>query len=108
MPKCEQNCGAKATVYAMGPRAGDWAGRYCEPCAKELGFTITDRLPVPPAIASAHEEMERQAEWRVSIANSTVELLRLALPSVAQDASEGVMGAKSLQAKIIAKLEENA
>lgn len=42
--KCEQQCGQDATVYAMGPFAGDWAGRYCEPCAKALRFQITDRF----------------------------------------------------------------
>lgn len=29
MKTCE-NCGANATVYAMGPYAGDWGGRYCD------------------------------------------------------------------------------
>lgn len=42
--KCEQRCGAAATVYAMGSAAGDWGGYYCEPCANELGFIVTDRL----------------------------------------------------------------
>jgi hypothetical protein len=42
--KCEQNCEQEAEVYAMGPFAGDWAGWYCEPCAKALGFRITDRI----------------------------------------------------------------
>jgi hypothetical protein len=41
---CEQGCGAVATVYAMGRLAGDWGGRYCESCAKALGFVVTDRL----------------------------------------------------------------
>lgn len=44
LPPCEQRCGAEATVYAMG---SDWGGRYCEPCAKKLGFRITDYLRRP-------------------------------------------------------------
>ena len=39
---CE-NCDAKATVYAMGPYAGDWGGRYCE-SHLPIGFQITDRF----------------------------------------------------------------
>ena len=37
------NCNAKATVYAMGPYAGDWGGRYCE-SHLPIGFQITDRF----------------------------------------------------------------
>jgi len=44
LPPCEQRCGAEATVYAVGPGAGDWGGRYCVPCAAKLGFTVTDFL----------------------------------------------------------------
>ena len=45
---CEQKCGAKATVYAGGRGAGDWAGKYCEPCAKALRFDVWDRYAVKP------------------------------------------------------------
>lgn len=41
--KCEQQCGANATVYAGGPKAGDWAGFYCEPCVDALKFIVFDR-----------------------------------------------------------------
>lgn len=36
-------CQGKATVYAMGPYAGDWGGRYCD---KHIptGFNVTDRF----------------------------------------------------------------
>ena len=37
------NCNAKATVYAMGPYAGDWGGYYCESHIP-TGFYTTDRL----------------------------------------------------------------
>jgi hypothetical protein len=43
-PMCEQRCGAVATVYAMDKNPGGWGGRYCEPCARALGFMVTDRL----------------------------------------------------------------
>lgn len=46
--QCEQKCGAVATVYAMGPFAGDWAGYYCQPCAAALKFQITNYLDVSP------------------------------------------------------------
>ena len=42
--QCEQGCGREATVYAMGPNAGDWGGRYCDECPERLGFTITESL----------------------------------------------------------------
>lgn len=42
--KCEQHCGADAAVYAMGPKAGDWAGWYCIPCQEALKFHVTDRI----------------------------------------------------------------
>lgn len=42
MKTCE-TCGGKATVYAMGPYAGDWAGRYCD-AHIPTGFNITDRF----------------------------------------------------------------
>lgn len=42
--KCEQQCGAEATVYAIDPQPGGWGGRYCEPCATALRFRVTDRL----------------------------------------------------------------
>lgn len=41
--KCEQQCGAKATVYAGGTKAGDWAGFYCELCVDALKFIVFDR-----------------------------------------------------------------
>jgi hypothetical protein len=41
MKTCE-NCGQAATVYAMGRRAGDWGGRYCNAHIPD-GFVITDR-----------------------------------------------------------------
>jgi hypothetical protein len=51
MSTCEQCAKAPATVYAMGPYAGDWGGRYCAPCADRLntgawngGATITPLL----------------------------------------------------------------
>jgi hypothetical protein len=44
-PLCDQCGTARATVYAMGPGAGDWGGYYCEPCQRRLGFVVTDRLP---------------------------------------------------------------
>jgi hypothetical protein len=39
---CEY-CKQRATVYAMGPNAGDWGGYYCENHFP-TGFQITDRL----------------------------------------------------------------
>lgn len=42
--KCEQDCPNPATVYAMDPFPGGWAGHYCDACAKALGFTVVDRL----------------------------------------------------------------
>lgn len=42
MSTCE-NCGAKATVYAMGPYAGDWGGRYCD-LHIPTGFLVTDKI----------------------------------------------------------------
>ena len=42
MSTCE-NCGAKATVYAMGPYAGDWAGYYCD-LHIPTGFRVTDKI----------------------------------------------------------------
>jgi hypothetical protein len=36
-------CKGKATVYAMGPFAGDWGGRYCDSHIPK-GFGITDRF----------------------------------------------------------------
>jgi hypothetical protein len=44
---CNQNCGATATVYAIDPRPGGWAGYYCTPCAAALRFQITDYLKDP-------------------------------------------------------------
>ena len=41
---CEQCRSNPATVYAMGPYAGDWGGRYCQECADALGFTIQEKL----------------------------------------------------------------
>ena len=41
---CEQGCGKIATVYGGGRLAGDWAGKYCEPCCKRLGFDVWDIL----------------------------------------------------------------
>ena len=38
---CEK-CGNKADVYAMGPKAGDWGGNYCNEHIPK-GFGITDR-----------------------------------------------------------------
>lgn len=43
MSKVCENCGGPATVYAMGPHAGDWGGRYCDSHIP-AGFNITDRL----------------------------------------------------------------
>jgi hypothetical protein len=43
-PRCEQACGAEATVYAIDRCPGGWGGRYCEPCAQALGFNVIDRL----------------------------------------------------------------
>jgi len=40
-PACE-NCGEKATVYAMDTIADGWAGRYCDSHIPK-GFYITDR-----------------------------------------------------------------
>lgn len=40
---CEQGCGHPATVYAIDPAPGGWGGWYCDPCASDLGFRITDR-----------------------------------------------------------------
>lgn len=42
MKTCE-NCGAEATVYAMGPYSGDWAGYYCE-LDIPTGFRVTDKI----------------------------------------------------------------
>lgn len=42
MKTCE-NCKGKATVYAMGPRAGDWGGYYCN-AHIPTGFNITDKF----------------------------------------------------------------
>lgn len=42
--ECGQRCGRPAAVYAIDPLPGGWGGRYCEPCARALKFTITDRL----------------------------------------------------------------
>ena len=39
---CE-NCKQEATVYAMGPSAGDWGGYYCDNHFPR-GFQITDRF----------------------------------------------------------------
>jgi hypothetical protein len=39
---CE-NCGEKATVYAMDTCAGGWGGRYCDSHIPK-GFFISDRL----------------------------------------------------------------
>ena len=44
LPACEQCKIRPATVYAMGPGAGDWGGRYCQECADALGFTIQEKL----------------------------------------------------------------
>lgn len=41
---CEQQCHKTADVYAGGPKAGDWAGYYCQPCAEALKFVIFDHL----------------------------------------------------------------
>ena len=41
---CEQQCGNEATVYAIDPIPGGWGGRYCQPCAADLRFQVTDRL----------------------------------------------------------------
>ena len=41
---CEQKCGAEATVYAGGPKAGDWAGHYCQPCADAMHFIVFNKL----------------------------------------------------------------
>lgn len=43
--QCEQQCGETAEVYAIDKVAGGWGGRYCETCAKALGFRIVDRYP---------------------------------------------------------------
>jgi hypothetical protein len=42
--KCEQCCTEAATVYAIDPIPGGWAGHYCQPCAEGLKFRIVDRL----------------------------------------------------------------
>lgn len=42
---CNQNCGKIATVYAGGKYAGDYAGFFCEPCAKAVGFDVWERHP---------------------------------------------------------------
>jgi hypothetical protein len=42
--KCEQGCTEAATVYAIDPIPGGWAGHYCDACAKALKFTVVDRL----------------------------------------------------------------
>lgn len=39
-------CGERATVYAMGPYAGDMGGRYCQ-AHIPTGFMITDRYEAP-------------------------------------------------------------
>jgi hypothetical protein len=39
---CE-SCNKQATVYAMGPSAGDWGGRYCNNHIPR-GFQIVDKL----------------------------------------------------------------
>lgn len=39
---CEY-CKEQATVFAMGPYAGDWGGRYCKNHIP-TGFQITDRF----------------------------------------------------------------
>lgn len=44
VPKCEQACGADATVYGGGRSAGDWAGYYCQSCLEALAFIVFDRL----------------------------------------------------------------
>lgn len=41
---CEQQCHKPADVYAGGPKAGDWAGYYCQPCAEALKFVIFNTL----------------------------------------------------------------
>lgn len=42
--QCEQACSNPATVYAIDPIPGGWAGHYCDSCAKALKFTVVDRL----------------------------------------------------------------
>jgi hypothetical protein len=42
--KCEQQCGAKATVYAGGRHANDWAGYYCESCVDALKFVVFNKV----------------------------------------------------------------
>jgi len=41
--RCTRGCTRTATVYAMGPGAGDWADWYHETHVP-AGFTITDRI----------------------------------------------------------------
>lgn len=53
--RCEQQCGAPATVYGGGPKAGDWAGWYCEPCIKALKFRIWDRVTPEQTEAEAQQ-----------------------------------------------------
>jgi len=62
--RCEQGCGADATVYAMGPKAGDWAGRYCEPCAKALRFQITDRFDKDGNVIPRQQITRERRVWR--------------------------------------------
>jgi hypothetical protein len=42
MKVCE-SCKEPASVYAMGPYAGDWGGRYCNDHIPK-GFHVTDRF----------------------------------------------------------------
>jgi len=43
--KCDQGCGAVATVYAGDSCASGWAGFYCEPCQQALSFDVWDKHP---------------------------------------------------------------
>ena len=42
--KGEQGCSEAATVYAIDPIPGGWAGHYCQSCAKGLGFRVVEHL----------------------------------------------------------------
>ena len=44
MKVCEQGCGRLAQWYGGGPKAGDWAGYYCEACIDALGFQRWDEV----------------------------------------------------------------
>lgn len=64
-------------MYAMGPRAGDWGGRYCRPCAERLNFQITDVLtPEKPGggdnmliTIEAAQQLERERKRAEQLAN---------------------------------------